>query len=99
MVTLLGPGGVGKTRLATAVAETMAPAFDNQGGFAAFNTALHHAAVGSALVAVLLAVLAVAALRHVPPTAAAPATDTDPHDTTEAAETLSPSGDHTGARR
>lgn len=34
MVTLLGPGGVGKTRLATAVAETMAPTFGNRGGFA-----------------------------------------------------------------
>ena len=34
----------------------------------AFTTALHYAALGSALVAVLLAILAVATLRHVPPT-------------------------------
>lgn len=33
MVTLLGPGGVGKTRLAIAVAEMMAPAFGNRGAF------------------------------------------------------------------
>ena len=33
LVTLLGPGGVGKSRLATAVAEEVAPAFGNRGGF------------------------------------------------------------------
>jgi predicted ATPase/DNA-binding CsgD family transcriptional regulator len=33
MVTLLGPGGVGKTRLAIAVAEAVAQAFGNRGGF------------------------------------------------------------------
>jgi predicted ATPase/DNA-binding CsgD family transcriptional regulator len=33
MVTLLGPGGVGKTRLVTAVAEGVASAFGNRGGF------------------------------------------------------------------
>lgn len=33
IVTLLGPGGVGKTRLAMAAAETVAPAFGNRGGF------------------------------------------------------------------
>jgi predicted ATPase/DNA-binding CsgD family transcriptional regulator len=33
LATLLGPGGVGKTRLATAVAEATAAAFGNRGGF------------------------------------------------------------------
>jgi DNA-binding CsgD family transcriptional regulator len=33
LVTLLGRVGVGKTRLATVVAEAMAPAFGNRGGF------------------------------------------------------------------
>lgn len=63
---------------------------------AAFNTALHYAAVGSALVAVLLAVLAVATLRHVPPTGGAPA-DTGPDDTTDA-DGLSPAGADARAR-
>jgi predicted ATPase/DNA-binding CsgD family transcriptional regulator len=37
LVTLLGPGGVGKTRLATAVAEAVAPTFGNRGGFVDFT--------------------------------------------------------------
>lgn len=41
----------------------------------AFTTALHYAAVGSALVAVLLAALAITTLRHVPPTGDAPTGD------------------------
>jgi DHA2 family multidrug resistance protein-like MFS transporter len=44
----------------------------------AFNTALLYAAAGSALIAVLLAVLAMTTLRHVPPTGAAPGADTNP---------------------
>lgn len=45
---------------------------------AAFTTALHYAAIGSAVVAALLAILAVATLRHAPPTGDAPAADHTP---------------------
>ncbi|MDG4791769.1 MFS transporter [Micromonospora sp. WMMD1102] len=47
---------------------------------AAFTTAMHYAAFGSALVAVLLAILAVTTLRHVPPTGGAPVADASPEE-------------------
>ncbi|WP_203718979.1 ATP-binding protein, partial [Asanoa siamensis] len=51
LVTLLGPGGVGKTRLATEVAEVVSPMFDNRGGFVDLTSV--RGAVAPAVAAVL----------------------------------------------
>jgi predicted ATPase/DNA-binding CsgD family transcriptional regulator len=52
LVTLLGPGGVGKTRLATVFADAAAPALGNRGGFVDL-TSVRGGFVGPAVAATL----------------------------------------------